>query len=169
MKQHSLRILRFALVLAMAMTVLYAPALVDWMAARPSPNVRLYAAIGSRDLSRFDVAIAEGASVHARTADDSFPLIEAAGLGQLQMVQRLIAAGVDLDAVDAHGMTAIMRAAMQDHVKVVELLMRHGADTSRRDHRNRTAFDVAEDTSSTRCARVLRSGCIRTNVVSPAG
>jgi ankyrin repeat protein len=155
MKQQGLRIIRFAVILAMALPVFYAPALVDWMIERPSPNVRLYAAIGSRDLAAFDAAVAEGASVHARTEDGSFPLIDAAGLGQIAMVKRMLAADVDLDATEAHGMTAVMCAALQDRVEVIELLVRHGANVSSRDHRSRTALDLANESGSTRAAEVL--------------
>jgi ankyrin repeat protein len=156
MKQQSPRIIRFALVLAMALSVVYAPALVDWVVERPSPNVRLYTAIGSRDLAAFDAAVAEGASVHAHTEDGSFPLTCAAALGQLEMTRRLIAAGVDVDATEVTGTTPLMAAAGQDHVEVVELLICYGADVWCRDRLHRTALDWANDHDSLRVAQVLR-------------
>jgi ankyrin repeat protein len=156
MKQQGLRIIRFALVLAMALTVIYAPALIDWVVGRPSPNLRLHAAIGSRNLAAFQAAVAEGASVHARNEAGTFPLIDAAELGQVEMVQRMIAAGVDLDAVGNHGMTALMCAALQDRIEVIELLICHGAGLSRRDHLNGTALDLANESGSERAAEVLR-------------
>jgi hypothetical protein len=156
MNRESLRMLRFGLVLAMAAVIYYAPVLVDWVVGRPSPNGRLYAAIGTRNLAAFAAAVADGASVHARTEADSFPITDAAGLGQIEMVRRLIAAGVDVNVAERHGMTAVMCAALQDRVDVIELLIRHGALLSCRDELDRTALDLAIQSGSTRAADALR-------------
>jgi hypothetical protein len=149
-------IAKFTLVLAVALMVFYPPGFPDWMTERPSANVRLYAAIGSRDLPAFYAALAEDASLSGCSEIDTLPLTDAAGVGQLEMTRRLIAAGADVDATDVTGTTPLMAAAGQDHVEVVELLIRCGANVWCRDLSHRTALDWANDHDSLRVAQVLR-------------
>jgi ankyrin repeat protein len=55
-------------------------------------------------------------------------LVEAAALGDVRAVERLVALGLPLDARDAKGATALIRAAGRGHPAVVAWLLEAGAD-----------------------------------------
>lgn len=55
-------------------------------------------------------------------------LIQAAGTGDVGIVEELIAAGADVNASTKHGMTALMSAAEHGHLGVVSLLLDCGAN-----------------------------------------
>ncbi len=86
------------------------------------------------------LALAHGRTELARWLDWSGPwrlparrpipadLVDAAALGDLRAVERLVALGLPLDARDAKGATALIRAAGRGHVAVVAWLLDAGAD-----------------------------------------
>jgi hypothetical protein len=156
MRQRIIPLAKFALVLAMTLTVFRASTFPDWMTGRPGPDVRLRVAIGFDDLGEFDLALADGASPANRGGFDTFPLAEAASTGRLEMSRRLIAAGADTNVADDHGMTPLMWAASQDFAEVTELLIYSGADVSRRDALHRTALDMALANHCSGAAQALR-------------
>lgn len=55
-------------------------------------------------------------------------LVEAAAVGDVRAVERLVALGMPLDARDAKGATALIRAAGRGHPEVVAWLLSAGAD-----------------------------------------
>lgn len=55
-------------------------------------------------------------------------LVEAAGEGDLETVQKLLKTGVDINAPNTVGMTALIFATIRRQLKVVEVLIAEGAD-----------------------------------------
>jgi ankyrin repeat protein len=88
------------------------------------------------------VLVELGADPKLANADDSTPLLAAAGVGALgdgdeaaateeetlEAVSLLLALGADVNAVDKNGETAMHGAAYQSRAKLVTLLDEHGAD-----------------------------------------
>lgn len=72
-------------------------------------------------------------------------LMQAAGDGDLERVQELLAKGdLDVDAVDpADGYTALAVAAEQGDVEMIAWLFRHGADIEHKDNDGRTPLFAA--------------------------
>jgi hypothetical protein len=87
----------------------------------------------------------------APTADD---LVEAAGNGDLDNVDRLLDAGVSPDAA-SFGVTALVAAAEHGHAKVIERLIGAGADVNLRDQRGMTALDYATRAKQTAAMAAL--------------
>lgn len=72
--------------------------------------------------------------------------MEAAENGDIETVQRELAAGVHVDARTMHYCmrTALMQAAREGHFNLVKYLLSKGADkTLREDAHQRNAFDMA--------------------------
>ena len=66
--------------------------------------------------------------------------MEAAYRGQLEEVQRLVAAGATVDARDPENRTSLMWAAFNGHTDVVAYLLRKGAELEAKDAGGRTAL-----------------------------
>ena len=75
----------------------------------------------------------------APTGDD---LVEAAGNGSLDQVDRLLRAGVSPNAA-SYGVTPLIAAAVHGHAEVVQRLIAAGADVNFRDRWGMTALDYA--------------------------
>lgn len=67
-------------------------------------------------------------------------LCEAAAIGNLAEVERLLAAGVDPDSADCDGATALILAAFNGHVAVAGQLLAAGADPDEQEASGRTAL-----------------------------
>ena len=72
-------------------------------------------------------------------------LTQAAGQGQLEIVQWFLSQGVSVDLTDDSGCTALIRAAHSDHLAVVEALLRAGANPNHRDKDTETVLMWAAD------------------------
>ena len=83
-------------------------------------------------------------------------LLEAAAMGNLDLVASLIAGGADLDTPDGAGRTALMAAARMGHVEIVQILADAGADIDAQDKEGRTVQDWAAGRYEV--LRVLGSG-----------
>src|SRR5262249_14496715 len=70
-------------------------------------------------------------------------LLDNAEVGNLTVVQALLAGGVSPDARDLSGMTALMVAVVHDHGAIAELLLARGADVNARDDGGVTALMLA--------------------------
>lgn len=71
------------------------------------------------------------------------PLLCAASLGHVSMVERLVALGVHVDSRDALGDSALHCAAAANHFRLVKALLRLGADPHARNAKGLTPRDVA--------------------------
>ena len=91
---------------------------------------------------------------------DSTALIEAAHLGRVDVVERLIAARAPLDHFNALGFTALIEAIVlgnggAGHSAIVAALARAGADVNLTDRQGMTALAHAEARGYADMARVL--------------
>jgi ankyrin repeat protein len=84
-------------------------------------------------------------------------MIYAAGNGNAECVQQLLAAGVDVNARYAHEATALMWAAAYGKEDTVKLLLAKGADASVRDERGETALSMAEQEKHGGAAALLKA------------
>ena len=81
------------------------------VAARASRDGELLEACARGDTARAALLLSQGASVHARNERAWTPLICAAGAGDPESVQRLVAAGSDVNAAGIEGITPLWAAA----------------------------------------------------------
>jgi len=68
--------------------------------------------------------------IHVTNANGSTPLIVAASVGHLQVVDYLLNKGADIQAVNKMGMGALHYAVIGEHLDVVKLLIEKGADVN---------------------------------------
>lgn len=86
-----------------------------------------------------------GERPHNNDDDPLPPLHAAARVGDIDMLQRLLAEpGTDVNAADEEGCTPLHWAADGNHVEAVALLLRHGADQTLCDSHGDTAMSVAQ-------------------------
>ena len=70
-------------------------------------------------------------------------LTVSAGLGNVEMVERLLAHGADPDLRQRGANSALMVAAAQGHARVVNVLLNEGAYKGLRNTEGQTALDLA--------------------------
>ena len=75
--------------------------------------------------------------------DVDLELIEAAGQGDLEAVQRLLQQGASVDAQDEFGRTALVAAAYSNHLDVVDALIAAGADVNTKDDTQQSAYLIS--------------------------
>ena len=95
-----------------------------------SADDELIAATTNGDTDRaMRLLVAGDADPDARRGiDGATPLMIAAQLGKVELVQAILGAGADLDARDSSGATALTLAASNGQAEVVSVLLRAGAD-----------------------------------------
>lgn len=85
-------------------------------------------AVNENNLTEASNLLQKGANVNERNALGFTPLMLAAGLGNYQMTDLLLAAGADVHMLDTRmGSTALHKAAQSGVVPVADLLVKHGA------------------------------------------
>ena len=105
---------------------------------------RMMRAIAIQDLAGLDAALANGADssavIHGNT-----PLMRAAKIGSLPIVERLLNAGAGVDQALPHDerQTPLMVAINSGNEQVVQLLLGFGASLTRTDYHGLTALDYA--------------------------
>ena len=67
-----------------------------------------------------------------KPTESTILLCQAAEEGDIEQVQKLIAAGADVNAKNSYGRSSLHEAAFQGHEDVVELLLANGADINLR-------------------------------------
>ena len=105
---------------------------------------RLMHAIANRDVELVGRLLDEGARPDALVHGNT-PLMLAAKVGEIAVVDRLLAAGAQVDngPLDAERRTPLMVAITSDRPEVAALLLAHGASVTREDHRRLSALDHA--------------------------
>jgi ankyrin repeat protein len=115
------------------------------------------------DLEMVEIALAGGADPRAIVGTyESTALIEAAHLGHVAIVKRLIAARAPLDHFNDLGFTALIEAVVlgngsADHGAVVAALVRAGADVNLTDRQGMTALAYASARGYAEMVRVLEA------------
>ncbi len=87
---------------------------------------------------------------------EAYQLIQAAGLGDLVEVRRLLAHGSSVNAADYDRRTPLHLAAAEGCGEVVRYLLAHGADAQAVDRWGATAADAAEQSGHSEIAALLR-------------
>jgi ankyrin repeat protein len=118
----------------MWMAVWAAPALARNSRDAPVPaegklGQELFMAIGQENLDGVKSLLAHGADPNARNSLQMTPLLIAAGVGQVPVVDALLQAGAKLDESTIYG-TPLTFAAMAGRTPVVKLLLDQGANPS---------------------------------------
>ena len=109
-----------------------------------SRESQLMNAIANKDLATVDSLLAKGAQPEA-VVNGNTPLMLAARIGDLPIVERVLEAGaaVDNGALSSERRTPLMVAITSNHGDVVALLLSHGASVTQQDYRGMTAMDHA--------------------------
>ena len=94
----------------------------------------------------------------APSKETNADLINAARIGDLAAVQRLLAAGASVGATNSSGATALVVAAYGNHLEVAEVLVAAGADVNLQDATRQNAYLIAtsEIGESDRALALLR-------------
>ena len=105
----------------------------------------LHAAVGRRDLAGVRELLSRGDDVNHRDPrpspwDGETPLLIAAALGHVEMVELLMAHGADVNARSATGWTALIAACNAGNTEIARMLLDAGADPAARNDEGYTAF-----------------------------
>ncbi|XP_047381822.1 ankyrin repeat and SAM domain-containing protein 6 isoform X2 [Sciurus carolinensis] len=104
--------------------------------------------------------------VNLVNGDGATPLMLAAVMGQLPLVQLLVERHADVDKQDSvHGWTALMQATYHGNKEIVKYLLNQGADVTLRAKNGYTAFDLVMllNDPDTELVRLLASVCMQVN------
>uniref|UniRef100_A0A8D2JQ74 Ankyrin repeat and SAM domain-containing protein 6 n=1 Tax=Sciurus vulgaris TaxID=55149 RepID=A0A8D2JQ74_SCIVU len=104
--------------------------------------------------------------VNLVNGDGATPLMLAAVMGQLPLVQLLVERHADIDKQDSvHGWTALMQATYHGNKEIVKYLLNQGADVTLRAKNGYTAFDLVMllNDPDTELVRLLASVCMQVN------
>lgn len=112
--------------------------------AAQAPEKDLHTVIVERDLSTVQRHLASGTSVDLREPmGNGTPLITACAVGDLAIVNALLAAGPDLEAKNNDGSTALQTAAFMGYVDIVQALVDAGANKYVQDQEGQTPAATA--------------------------
>jgi ankyrin repeat protein len=88
-------------------------------------NQPLHAAIAGRATATSLLLIEAGAPIHTAQHGGYTPLLEAAQIGNIKVVERLLELGVDIKAQTSDGKDALDLAREKGHTEVIELLLKN--------------------------------------------
>ena len=106
----------------------------------------LCAAAANGHVDCLTTLLQHGADVNAG-AGDWTPFHSAAYLGHTECVTALLQHGADINIRSSFGDTPLHEAAIRGHVDCFKNLVQSGADTTLRNKRNKTALDVAKQST----------------------
>ena len=105
-----------------------------------------------------------GSDARARGLDGTTTVMWAAYHGDVELVQRLIAAGADVNAANDYGATALSEAAIIGSTPIVKALLDAGADAKRLSAEGETPLMVVARTGNVESARLLLAAGADINV-----
>ena len=98
-----------------------------------------------------------GADINAGGPSNVTPLHWAAGYGRTECVTTPLRHGADVNSRDSRGNTPLHDAANGGHADCYEKLVRSGADTTMRNNDNKTALDVADESTKQQMQLIVKS------------
>ncbi|MEA3273947.1 MAG: ankyrin repeat domain-containing protein, partial [Pseudomonadota bacterium] len=145
--------------------------IMDAEARRESDNWDRWAECCRRGISKghlgiLDLFIARGLDVDLYLRGGRTLLAEAAGIGSLEAVMRLIGSNADLDVRDFDDKSVLMYAASGKNLELVELLLDAGADVNAKNNAGRTALMYGAYSGSTEIVHRLVSAGAEINAQS---
>lgn len=122
---------------------------------------RLHLASRRGNLSLVKALIESGADVNLQDNSGWTPLHEASNEGFTDIIVELLKAGANVNCENVDGFLPIHDAVTSNHLKAAEILLEHGADPNRKDQKQKTALDEADNE---KMKELLKSyGAIETN------
>ena len=97
--------------------------------AKP-PDISIHDAVEKGNIEAVKYHLIAGTKVDAKNDVGWTPLQMAAGEGQKEIAELLIAKGADVNAMTADGLTALFAAILGPNKEIVELLIAGGADVN---------------------------------------
>ena len=85
----------------------------------------------------------------------TIPIIEAAKIGNTEVVKLLLKENVDVNIQKENGVTALMLASQKGHTQVVKLLLKENADVNIQNNNGWTALMIASQNSHTQVVELL--------------
>lgn len=158
---------------AIALIFLFLP--MTLAAAKPNSEAtaKLLEAAAAGDEDAILAAIAAGADVNARDADQATPIILAASQSlfgkERKIVEALVAAKAQVNAVDKDGESALMVAAAMGRDGYLRLLIQNDATIDLRDKDGWTALMYAADAGEWSAAKELIEAKANVNAVEKKG
>ena len=98
-----------------------------------APDISIHDAVEKGNIEAVKQHLTAGTDVNLKDEDGELtPLQMAAGEGQKEIAELLIAKGADVNAMTADGLTALFAAILGPHKEIAELLIAKGADVNAR-------------------------------------
>ena len=128
-------------------------------------NEDLISAVLSQDVPVVKYLLNKGADINAKdtSSDQETPLMYAAWMGNLEMVDLLIRLGADVNYKDDKGTTALAMAAFNGNADVVEHLIAHQADANAKNNAGQTPLFFAKANNRARVVEILESTTVNNN------
>ncbi|XP_015427158.1 PREDICTED: putative ankyrin repeat domain-containing protein 31 [Myotis davidii] len=105
----------------------------------------LHLAVRRGDLSLMKVLIESGADVNLKDNAGWTPLHKASSEGADDIIVELLRAGANVNCEDLDGILPLHDAVANNHLKAAEILLQHGANTNKKNKKQKTALDEADD------------------------
>ncbi|HEV2601147.1 MAG TPA: ankyrin repeat domain-containing protein [Candidatus Babeliales bacterium] len=132
--------------------------------------VDLFDAISDQNaIEQIKKILAKGVDINIRNEDGQTPLIYAAKMGKLDVVQFLVAQGADINIQDQLGRTSLMYAIKLSKLDVVKFLIEKGAAVDVQDIGNDTALTYAVQRGSLDVLQLLSTKGATVNIQNRQG
>jgi Ankyrin repeats (3 copies) len=102
--------------------------------------------------------------VNATTPEGYTPLLMAAGYGNKELVEFLLAHGANVNTKDRSGDTALHVGVRYNRTDVIEVLIGAGADINAKNNKDETPLDLANDLARGEAAKILRAHGAKTTI-----
>ncbi|XP_069889124.1 ankyrin repeat domain-containing protein 31-like isoform X2 [Dipodomys merriami] len=106
---------------------------------------QLHLAARRGNLSYVKALIESGMDVNVKDNEGWTPLHEASNKGCKDIIIELLKAGANVNCENINGILPLHDAVAGNHLKAAEILLQHGADPNKRDQKEKTAFDEADN------------------------